>query len=165
MSADRPLSAQPCRCRAFRERSPHRTHSGRSSLVAGTGPRCGRAARITLFLRREPSWRRRSLAAGLLACCAEVSGRILARERGALSLGIGAGWGMSLDHAGPPRTGSSVEQARPSSVRPIMPFRAYHSDKPNTPRPCPPSGITKSRLAARRTAGGRTRRPRSPRRR
>ena len=35
-SCERPVSAQPRRCRAFRRRSLHRTHSGPLSLAAGT---------------------------------------------------------------------------------------------------------------------------------
>ena len=37
-SIEWPESAQPCRCRAFRRRSPNRAHSGRSALAVGMRP-------------------------------------------------------------------------------------------------------------------------------
>ena len=37
-SCEWPESARPCPCHAFRRRSLHETHNGRSTLAAGTGP-------------------------------------------------------------------------------------------------------------------------------
>ena len=86
-------------------------------FVLGSGYRalCGRAARITLFLRREPSWRRRSLAAELWRA-AQRSRVVSWHARGARFLSALARVGGCPENVrDPPRTGSSVEQARPSS--------------------------------------------------